>query len=83
MAIVRDKAKALGSNCTWSQVFQINLVKVDAYTKVANYTPIKVDGHAQEFHIFKTFCATNSLALSYIVYGMLTPLPFDRGKDEF
>jgi len=80
MAIVRDKTKTLGSNCTWSQVLQINLVKVDGYTKVANNAPIKVDSHAQAFHLLKIFCVTMSIALSFAVYGMLTPLPFDRGK---
>jgi len=41
--------------------------------------PIKVAGYAQNFHILKIFYATKSIALSYVVYRMLMPLPFDRG----
>ncbi len=40
----------------------------------------KVGSYTQDFHCLKIFYAAKSIALSYVVYGMLTPLPFDRGK---
>ena len=41
---------------------------------------IKVDDYAQDFHLLEIFGAAMSIALPFTVYGMLTPLPFDRGK---
>jgi len=51
-------------------------------TKYHTWTHIlvKVGGYTQGFHLMKIPCATKSSALSFGVYGMLTPLPFDRGK---
>jgi len=66
MAVVKDETQAHGSKYTWHQVLLIDLVKVD--------------GNVQSFHLTKIPCATKSIALSFTVYGMLTPLPFDRGK---
>jgi len=78
MAVVKDEIQAHGT--TWHQVLQIDLVKVDGYTKVADYVPTKVDDYRQDPHPLKIPCATMSTALPFTVYGMLTPLPFDRGK---
>jgi len=78
MTIVRDKTQTLGSNCSWSHVFQTDLGKVDGYN--AGHMLIKVDDYAQGFHLLEILCAAMSIALSYTVYDMLTPLPFDRGK---
>jgi len=80
IAVVGDKSQALGSNCSWSHVFQTNLGKVDGYTKNAGLMLIKVDDYTQGFHLLEIFCAAMSIAMSSTVYRMLTPLPFGRGK---
>ncbi len=80
MAILKDETQAHGSKYTCSHVFQTDLGKVDGYTKNAGPMLIKVDDYAQGFHLLEIFCAAMSITLSYMVYGMLTPLPFDRGK---
>jgi len=43
----------------------------------------KVGSYTQDFHHLKIFYAAKSIALLYIVYGILTPLPFDRGKMNY
>jgi len=53
------------------------------YTKfpVLPFVCIKVAGYTQGIHMsFKIPCVTKLFAPSFTVYGMLTPLPFDRGK---
>jgi len=81
MAIVKDKTQFFGSNCSWSHVFQTDLGNADGYTKNAGHMLIKVDDYAQQgFHHLEIFCDAMSIALSYTIYGMLTALPFDRGK---
>jgi len=53
------------------------------YTKfpVLLFVRIKVAGYTQGIHMsFKIPCVTKLFAPSFTVYGMLTPLPFDRGK---
>jgi len=41
---------------------------------------VKADSHAQGIHLLEISCAPKLITLSFAVYGMLTPLPFDRGK---
>jgi len=41
---------------------------------------IKANGYAQDIHLLKISCAPKPITLLFAVYGMLTPLPFDRGK---
>jgi len=42
---------------------------------------IKVASYMQGIHMsFKIPCVTELFALSFTVYGMLTSLPFDRGR---
>jgi len=60
------------------------VVKDETQTHGTKYTwthvLVKVGGYTQGFQLTKIPCATKSIALSFTVYGMLTPLPFDRGK---
>ncbi len=65
MAVVKDE-KAHGTKYTWPHVLHIDL--------------FKVNGNAQGIHLLKISCAPKFITLSFAVYGMLTPLPFDRGK---
>jgi len=60
------------------------IVKDETQAHGTKYTwphvPVKVDGHTQGIHLLKISCAPKLVTLSFAVYGMLTPLPFDRGK---
>jgi len=82
VAAARDAIQAHGPKYTQFPVFQTDLSKVDGYTlgMIDGYMPMKINCYAQGFQLFKIFCVTKSIALLLTVFGMLTPLPFDRGK---
>jgi len=64
---MRNKAHIHGPKCTQFPVLP--------------FVCIKIAGYTQGIHMsFKIPCVTELFALSLTVYGMLTPLPFDRGK---
>ncbi len=64
---VRDKVHTHGSKYTQFPILQFVLIKADDYE--------------QGTHISLMIpCITKLITLSFTVYGMLTPFPFDRGK---
>ncbi len=79
---VKDAIQAHGPKYTQSPVFQIDLFEADGYTlgMIDDYMPMKTNDYAKGFPFLKIYCVTKSTASLFTVFGMLPPLPFDRGK---
>jgi len=60
----------------------MDLFNIDGYIlgMTDSYMPMKINGYAQGIQLLEIFCVTKSIASLFAVFGMLTPVPFDRGK---